>query len=226
MPFDFAKFRSERRRRGIYTKTVAKRSGYAATAITDLELGRRSQNITLTTAENLAAAIGLKLAALLVHYCPICGNKVDGPPTGNITCSPECGSKLSAISRTGEPRQWSNAARKRLSGKGQTENLKSGTQAARLSPISGPFETNQEAKIWHLRNTRTQTDYVVTNLRKFCRDNPHLFAPSPWESAYAGLRQVQATLFGSRKNNPTTRYKNWTLIRPAMDKNKNETTNP
>lgn len=147
--------------------------------------------------------------------CPICGVVFDTPPTGAKTCSPGCGSKLTGQSRIGKPHPWGAAAKERLASRGQTGNLKLGTSAARLSPKAGPYSTNQEAKVWRLRRLADGQEWTVRNLRKFCRDHPELFAPAPWENAYVGLLQVQASLMGTRKSRNVSRYKGWTLTRPA-----------
>ena len=150
----------------------------------------------------------------MLKTCPVCSRRFDAPPSGSVTCSRACGGAMSGRSRVGKPHKWGVAAKRRLSARGQTPNLKAGTPAARLSPVAGPYETNQEAKVWHLRNVRTRAEYRVTNLHKFCRDNPGLFTPTPWQRAYAGLRQVQASLTGKTPR-AVTRYKDWTLTEPA-----------
>lgn len=147
--------------------------------------------------------------------CPVCKGPFDAPPTGALTCSIECRKKWMSISRVGVTRKWSKSSREQLSQLGQTDNLKLGTDAALKSPIAGPFETNREAKIWHLQNLTTGERYKVRNLRKFCRDNPKLFAPTPWETASRGIMAVQASIAGSRLRGSVPKYKNWTLVKPA-----------
>lgn len=152
---------------------------------------------------------------MAVRACVVCGASFDAPPSSKkIACSPACASEQKRRSHVGKPHPWSDAAKERLAAKGQTANLQLGTSAARQSPIAGPFETNQEAKRWWLVDLTTERRYELRNLRKFCRDNSHLFAPDPWENAYAGLRQVQAWLMG-KKTRTVSRWKNWTLARPA-----------
>ncbi len=83
-----------------------------------------------------------------------------------------------------------------------------------MSPVAGPFETNQEAKCWWVVRLSSGHRYQVRNLAKWCRDNAPLFAPDSWQSAYDGLRQVQAWLMG-RTPRTVSRWKDWTLERPA-----------
>ena len=149
--------------------------------------------------------------------CVICGEEYTASPSDKrMTCAqPACVSARRRQTHQGRKVVWSQAARARASARGETPNLKLGTPAARKSPIAGPFETNQEAKLWWVRNLVTGDRYEVHNLCKFCRDHPELFAPDPWENAYAGLRQVQAWLVGKTPRQ-VSRWKTWTLEREAM----------
>lgn len=109
---------------------------------------------------------------------------------------------------------WSEAARSRLSKKGQTQNLKKGTAAALQSPIAGPFTTNQEAKIWHLISP-AGTEHTVRNLKKFIRDNAPLFDGTA-EQAFAGLRQVNLWMMGKTKRT-VSQWKGWRLKQPSEE---------
>lgn len=149
--------------------------------------------------------------------CAICGAAFDAPPSSKkITCSPACSSEQKRRSHLGKSNEWSAASRERLSAKGETPNLKLGTAAAQQSPIAGPFETNWAAKSWEIASLDSGQRYEFHNLRHFCRDHPDLFAPDHWEKAYAGLRQVQASMVGKTKRT-VSRWKNWTLVRPAEE---------
>ena len=93
----------------------------------------------------------------MVRYCVICGEPFKAPPSSKkITCSKPCSLVRKSQSHMGKRNQWSVEARQRLAAKGQTENLRKGTLAARQSPVAGPFETNQEAKIWAVVNLETR----------------------------------------------------------------------
>ncbi len=157
------------------------------------------------------------MALTHTKICIICGASFDAPPSSKkVTCSDACSAERKRATHTGSTYAgWSNESKRHLTERGQTSNLRLGTLAAQLSPIAGPFETNQEAKIWWLLNQTTRERYTVRNLRKFCRDNAELFDPDPWENAYAGLRQVQACLMGKTKRG-VSRWKDWTLERPAQ----------
>lgn len=127
----------------------------------------------------------------MVKVCVICGaDFLCSPSDKKVTCGQKaCISERRRQTHLGLSPKWSNATKQRKAALGQTSNLKMGTAAARQSPVAGPFETNQEAKLWWIISPEG-TRYHLRNLRKFCRDHPHLFAPDPWPNAYAGLRQV------------------------------------
>ena len=84
-----------------------------------------------------------------------------------------------------------------------------------LSPIAEPFETHREAKVWRVVPLASGERHEVRSLGRWCRDNPHLFAPDPWERAHADLRQAQAWLVGSAPLR-VSRWKGWTLERAAQ----------
>jgi hypothetical protein len=162
-----------------------------------------------------ATLIGIKPKLKNSRSCVVCGTVFFAPPTSKkISCSKACSGIRKKQTHQGKTNLWSKAARDKLRAKGKTANLALGTPAAQLSPVAGPFETNQEAKRWWLVKLSTHEEYAVTNLRKFCRDHPALFAPDKWENAYAGLRQVQAWMAGKRPR-AVTRWKDWTLARPG-----------
>lgn len=50
------------------------------------------------------------------------------------------------------------------------------TEAAKISPKAGKFETNIHAKKWHITSPNNQV-FVATNLYQFVRDNAALFLP-------------------------------------------------
>lgn len=149
--------------------------------------------------------------------CAICQAPFQVPPSSKkITCSRDCSHEQKRRSHQGKHYTgWSKASKTALAARGQTPNLLLGTPAARQSPIAGPFETNQEAKLWEVRDGNTGAVYHIRNLRKWCREHADLFDPDPWHLAYAGLRQVQASLIGRRKR-PVSQWKGWTLARPAV----------
>ena len=108
---------------------------------------------------------------------------------------------------------WSDEARARKRTEGQTDNLKLGTAAAMESPIAGRYETNQEAKIWHLVDPSGNV-IVVRNLLLWARDNTERFGKPPGDRSAgqiaSGFRQIAQSLRGKRKP-PVMTYFGWTL---------------
>jgi len=130
----------------------------------------------------------------------------------------QCAKELEGVinrseAHLGVSNEWSGESRERLSKKGQTTNLKKGTAAAQQSPVAGPFETNQEAKLWSLTSPNGQ-EYTVVNLKKFIRENAPLFDGTV-EQAHAGLRQVQLAITGKTKRT-VSQWKGWRLKQPAQ----------
>lgn len=110
-----------------------------------------------------------------IKICVICGRPFGCPPSSKkITCSPECSRVRKMQAHTGKRNQWSVESRDKLRARGQTENLKLGTDAARKSPKSGRFETNVNAKIWKLTSPEGKI-YICKNLALWCRDHCDLF---------------------------------------------------
>lgn len=151
-----------------------------------------------------------------IKRCVVCGAEFAASPTSKkITCSPECSATRKRETHLGKANTWTDESRQALSARGETPNLKLGTPAAQLSPISGPFETNQEAKIWFIRYLPTGEEFEVRNLNKWARDNAESLAPDPWQNAVAGLRRVNASLRGKTRT-PVSRWKDWTLYGVSM----------
>jgi hypothetical protein len=65
------------------------------------------------------------------------------------------------------------------------------------------------AKIWRLISPAGQ-QYDATNLRLWCDRNEALFAPHTARAAYAGLRQVAASMRGMTKRR-VGGWRGWTL---------------
>jgi hypothetical protein len=148
--------------------------------------------------------------------CAVCGDEYQAPPSAKrSTCKrPECIKERKRQTHLGKSNEWSDESRQRLSERGLTPNLRLGTPAAQDSPLAGSFETNQEAKIWWLRDPEGNR-YTIRNLRLWCKDHADLFeADGGWERGCAGIRQIQAWLTGMRKRR-VTQWKGWTLERPA-----------
>lgn len=104
---------------------------------------------------------------------------------------------------------WSDEARERKRAAGRPATLTLGTPAARISPRSGPYETNINAKTWIVISP-TGEEYTVRNLRLWCDSNANLFAPHEPRKAIGGLRQVAAWLAGKRRRQ-VSQWRGWTL---------------
>lgn len=151
---------------------------------------------------------------MAVKVCVVCGKEFSAPPSSKkITCSAECSRERKRATHTGKSNVWSEESRKRLSEKGLTENLKKGTDAARKSPVSGPFRTNRNAKHWVLKSPENVL-YEFDNLDLFIREHPDRF-PNPL-SASSALRASAACLAGrpspSRKDRQFSQYKGWQVV--------------
>lgn len=111
----------------------------------------------------------------MVKKCVICGKEFKCSPSDKkVTCSKECSQINKSKTHKGKRNVWSKESRQRLKEKGQTENLKKGTEAAQKSFKSGRFETNVNAKIWVLTSPEGK-EYVVKNLSRWARENCELF---------------------------------------------------
>lgn len=147
--------------------------------------------------------------------CIICGAEFTAPPTGRITCSPACAARQRSRSHSGKRNTWSEESRAKLRERGQTENLKLGTAAAQSSPVSGSFESNQEAKIWHLIAPDGVTKHTVRNLRLWAKSNADLFGGRSPSTICHGFYAIVQTLKGNRSpernRRPSMYYLGWTL---------------
>ena len=151
---------------------------------------------------------------MATRKCVICGKEFGAPPSSKkITCSKECSKKRKIQSHTGVSNRWNEESRAKLSQRGKTENLLLGTPAAKVSPVSGPFETNQNAKHWILKDPDGIL-HEFDNLDLFIRRHPEWFS-NP-KSASSALRASAACLAGtpypSRRNRQFSQYKGWQVI--------------
>lgn len=155
-----------------------------------------------------------KYAGQTWKVCPICRKLFPSPPSAStVTCSKECSSIWKSRTHEGVSNKWNEAAKARKREEGQTDNLRLGTEAAMRSPIAGRFETNREAKIWHLVDP-SGNEIVVRNLLMWARQNTERFGkPEGDKSARqiaSGFKAIAATLSGKRKT-PAMTYFGWTL---------------
>lgn len=162
---------------------------------------------------------------MITRKCVICGKEFECYPSDKkVTCSNECRRERQRRLVSKKPVKWSEGAKKRLSERGQTENLKLGTDAAKESPIAGRFETNQNAKIWTLVDPEGN-EIEVRNLLLWCREHTELFGKPPGdksaEQISCGFRAIAQTMTGARgrpgKQKGAMSYFGWTLKRPPEE---------
>lgn len=152
----------------------------------------------------------------MIKKCTVCGAEFNAPPSSKkITCTNSCSISRKKESHFGKSNIWSKSAKGKLSERGRTENLKKGTPAAKLSPVSGPFETNQEAKFWIVIDPQG-IEYEVVNLALFCRVNSWRFLPNTHQQAYSGLREVNKWMSGKSKRT-VSQWKGWTLKQASKE---------
>lgn len=156
---------------------------------------------------------------MISRKCVICGKPFDCYPSDNrVTCSKDCRRERQRQIARQRPAQWGQEARSRASARGQTENLKLGTEASKKSPKSGRFETNQEAKVWTLIDP-AGNEIVVRNLLLWARGNTDRFGKPPGDKSAkqiaAGIKAIAQTLAGKRgvpgKPRGALTYFGWTL---------------
>ena len=152
----------------------------------------------------------------MLKVCVICAWEfsVRGPSDKKSTCGPACRSER-ARRHASKGRPWSDDARARLAAKGETPNLRLGTEAAKRSPVAGRFETNQEAKVWRLVSPEGKR-YVVTNLLKWLRDNERLITPLRVEQLYRGLLAVNRWA-NDKLIHTVSQAHGWRLEAPASE---------
>lgn len=68
--------------------------------------------------------------------------------------------------------------------------MKKAHSAVSVSPLTGPYETNKNAKLWTL-NYRTGKVYEFRNLSKFVRDHLELFDGASDSQAWAGISKLK-----------------------------------
>lgn len=146
--------------------------------------------------------------------CVICGKPFKCSPSDKtITCGKECSKIRKSLSHRGKSNRWSADAKKRLSDTGQTENLKLGTAAAKISPNSGRFETNVNAIDWHIVSPEGK-HYQFRSLANWARNNYQLFGFTSESEAYkimAGIQQAKRGTQGKPKACSCT-YKGWSVV--------------
>lgn len=147
-----------------------------------------------------------------VKTCVICGKKFECPPSSKkITCSAECSRIRKIQTHTGKENKWSEEKKEKLRARGQTENLKLGTDAAKKSPKSGRFESNINAKVWKLTSPEGKI-YICKNLALWCRNHCDLFG---FDSTDYNAKIISSGLTNAKRGAqgnpkiPISTYKGW-----------------
>ena len=141
-----------------------------------------------------------------IKTCVVCGrNFADPPSTKRVTCSRVCSTIRKRQSHLGVSNQWSDAARRRQAANGQTANLALGSQAAHLSPVTGPYETNRNALDWHLIDP-LGVHHHVHNLALYARRTQG----KTWRRWLSGIYGIKQWMIGNRPRQ-VSQYKGWTL---------------
>lgn len=154
--------------------------------------------------------------------CIICGIKFPCPQSSKkVTCSKEC-QKIYAVKRnTG--RIFSDEAKKKISEKAKERDLSElqpiAVEAAKRSPNSGRFETNINAKDWHLISPEGK-HYYFHSLNYWLRENGlELFGCMPDSREYNNVRSgiANAKRAAMGKKYPCCTYKGWKVIPTEYD---------
>lgn len=152
--------------------------------------------------------------------CVVCGKLFDCPPSSKkITCSKECSTTRKSQSHKEKHNVWSEESKRKLSERGQTDNLKMGTQAAKRNPNSGRFETNVNAIDWHLISPEGK-HYYFHSLNYWLRENcRELFGIEPdskeFSNTRSGLSGAKRAVMGG--SYMSTTYKGWQVIPTKSD---------
>ena len=162
-----------------------------------------------------------------IKICVECGKSFECPPSeSTVTCSSKC-RKLHAKKRqTGKT--LSEETRKKISSAAKERDMTDlqpiATEAAKKSLKSGRFETNVNAKDWHLISPdgkHYQFHSLSFWLRKNCRE---LFGCEPdsqgFNNARSGLSGAKRAMLGKKTKGqrPCCTYKGWQVIPTETDK--------
>lgn len=138
--------------------------------------------------------------ALRIRACPTCLTTFEALiKSRKIACSAPCAAELQAQGWASIREMWTGEGSKVRIARERRERAMRlqpvGVAAAKLSPRSGRFASNINASAWIVVAPHGER-IEVRNLRLWCSQNAHLFAPHDWRNAYAGLRMVAAWLRG------------------------------
>lgn len=157
--------------------------------------------------------------------CPECGKTFECPPSSKkVTCSKECQKRHAQKRQTGIRRSEETKLKISRATKGRNmSNLQvRAIEAVKKSPKAGRFETNLNAKDWHLVSPEGK-HYRFHSLNFWLRENcKELFGFDPdsrqYKNAVSGLCQAKRAVLGKTPEGqrPCYTYKGWEVI-PTED---------
>lgn len=150
----------------------------------------------------------------MIKKCAVCGTEFYAPPSSKkITCGKECSAIRKRTTHMGKSNVWNEKSRSKLRGK-YTDNLKKGTPAATKSPNSGRFETNVNAKRWHIKSPEG-VEYRFRSMMNWARKNCGLFGFETSDKnalkIATAFSNLKSCMLGKSKNRMQT-YKDWIII--------------
>ncbi len=127
--------------------------------------------------------------------CIICGEDFADSKSNKVkTCGYECSIKY----------------RQQLAAQGVNDKaLRKAQEAAKVSPLSGPFETNAIAKTWVIQAPDGRI-YKCRNLKNWLREHEHLLDGTV-KQAWDGITKIKYGMQGKRKR-PAKQWKGWRLL--------------
>ena len=127
--------------------------------------------------------------------CIVCGTIFCDPQSNDtLTCSPDCSKKH----------------RQDLYTKGvYAESLEKAHEVMSIRPLTGPFETNINARDWVIQSPDGQI-YECRNLKLWLREHAEMLDGTV-EQAWDGISKIKYTMQGKRKF-PSHQWKGWRLV--------------
>lgn len=151
----------------------------------------------------------------MIRECIVCGKGFKcSPSSKKITCSKECSRIRKTETHMGKKNVWGEESKRKVAERGKTKNLELGTDAAKKSSNSGRFETNVNAKDWHLISSNG-VEYKFHSLNFWLRENcQELFGCEPdsreFDNVRSGLSGAKRAMLGGTYNSTT--YKGWQCL--------------